>query len=99
MLPQDVSHILISGSSSTRTCPETASGRTAIPPLRVNHSFPMHDISLCNILGMGADFVFVPATKRLYVLGDPIGIPALVLLGMLIVFMMIMMGHNLQVRG
>ena len=97
MIPEDVSHILISGASNTKTCPETVAGRTAIPPLRTEHSMPRHDVSLCNILGMGADFVFVPATNTLYALGDPIGIPALVLLGILIVFMMIMMGHNLQV--
>ena len=97
ILPSDVAHVLMSGSADVATCPEISSGRTVIPPLRAQNALPMHDVSLCNLMGMGADVVYVPAEGMLHVLGDPIGIPALILLGILIVFMMIMMGHNLQV--
>lgn len=96
ILPSDVAHVLMSGSPDVSTCPETSSGRTVVPPLRAKNAAPMHDVSLCNLMGMAADVVYVPAEGMLHVLGDPVGIPALLLLGVLIVFMMIIMGHNLQ---
>jgi hypothetical protein len=94
LLPEDVARMLV-GRSGTMTCPEIQIGRTAITPL--DHSVPHHDISLCNIVGMGSDYLFVPFQSRVYVLVDPVGIPALVLLSILTVAMMIILGHNLQV--
>jgi hypothetical protein len=95
LLPWDISRTLMG--SGSMTCPETLTGRTAIAPLKNQHAVPHHDISLCNIMGMGADYVFVPFHNRLYVLVDPIGIPALIILSVLIIIMMVIMGHNLQV--
>jgi hypothetical protein len=46
---------------------------------------------------MGADYLFVPFQSRLYVLVDPIGIPVLIAMSVLIIVMMVIMGHNLQV--
>jgi hypothetical protein len=85
------------GSAGAMTCPEIETGRTAISPVETLDAVPQHDISLCNVVGMGADYLFVPLHSRVYVLVDPIGIPALVVLSILIVVMMVIMGHNLQV--
>jgi hypothetical protein len=95
LLPSDVARMLM-GSGST-SCPEFETGRTAVPPLESGHAFPHHDISLCNVMGMGADYLFVPFQSRLYVLVDPIGIPVLIAMSVLIIVMMVIMGHNLQV--
>lgn len=99
LLPTDVTRMMLGGGDATSmiTCPEIATGRTVIPPMEDARAVPRHDISLCNIMGMGSDYVFVPFVNRLYVLGDPMGIPATIILSVLIVFMMIVMGHNLQV--
>ncbi len=48
-------------------------------------------------MGMGGDYLYIPFLDRMYALGDPIGVPATILLGVLIIWMMIVMGHNLQV--
>lgn len=95
-LPEDIARMLM-GAGGAMTCPEMATGRTAVSPLENEHAVPQHDISLCNIIGMGADYLFVPFQSRLYVLIDPIGIPALIVLSILIIVMMVIMGHNLQV--
>lgn len=55
-----------------------------------------HDISLCNIVGMGSDYVYVPYRSRLFVLAAPVGNVALVVMSIFIVYLMIVMGHNLQ---
>ena len=96
-LPEDVSRMMV-GSAGAMSCPEIETGRTAISPLETPHAVPQHDISLCNLLGMGADYLFMPFQSRVYVLVDPMGVPVLMLLSILIVVMMVIMGHNLQVR-
>ena len=88
---------MLMGSGGSMTCPEKGTGRTAIYPLEKIHATPQHDISLCNVMGMGADYLFVPFRSRLYMIGDSLGIPALVVLSILIVTMMVILGHNLQV--
>lgn len=87
-------------------CPETFTGRVVVPP--VSHPYyssqamkPQtyaHDVSLCNIMGMGADYLYVPFANQAYVLMDPMGIPMAIFLGLLVVIMMIVVGHNLQVK-
>lgn len=89
--------MLMGSPNHKTTCPEPATGRTAIYPLRSTNSRPHHDISLCNILGMGADYLYVPFQSRLYMVVDPIGLPALAVLSVLIMGMMVIVGHNLQV--
>jgi hypothetical protein len=79
------------------TCPELATGRTAVAPLDHGFATLRHDISLCNVISMGMDYLYVPSQRRLYVLADLIGIPALLLMSVLIIIMMVLMGHNLQV--
>lgn len=100
-MPRDVVRAFLGGGGMTTvaTCPEVATGRVVIPPMQDTRLFPRHDVSLCNIMGMGADYVYVPFVNRLYILGDPVGIPATIILSVLIVFMMVVMGHNLQVRA
>ena len=77
-------------------CPETFTGRTAIAP-QLEADVQQHDISLCNIIGLGADYIYVPYVNRLYVLVNPLGNVFLVLMSIFIVYLMIVMGHNLQV--
>lgn len=89
--------MLMGSPNHKMTCPEPSTGRTAIYPLQSEHARPHHDISLCNIMGMGADYLFVPFQSRLYVVVDPLGLPALALLSILVVGMMVIVGHNLQV--
>lgn len=91
-------HRMLMGSQESMTCPEGSTGRTAIYPLDGPHSRPHHDVSLCNVMGMGADYLFVPLTNRLYAVVDPIGIPAMMILSILIISLMVIMGHHLQVR-
>lgn len=95
-MPLDILRALDGPANSTASCPETETGRTAIPPLSNLHAIPRRDVSLCNIMGMGTEYVYIPFVKKVYVLSDPLGIPALLLLGALIIFMMVIMGHNLQ---
>lgn len=96
-LPADVARMLMAGPISMSTCPETATGRTAIPPMDAAQAMPFHDVSLCNLMGMGGDYLFVPFVSKMFALGDPMGVPATILLGVLIIWMMVVMGHNLQV--
>jgi hypothetical protein len=100
-LPVDIGRVLMAGASTTSTCPEPATGRTAIPPIDPMRSSqyptPFHDVSLCNLMGMGGDYLYIPFVNKVYVLGDPMGVPATIVLGVLIIWMMVVMGHNLQV--
>ena len=95
-VPLDVRRMLTTG--LTPTCPEGATGRVAIAaPPSSEGAYVFHDVSLCNIMGMGADYLFVPFANQLYVMGDPVGIPAVIAIGVLVIFLMVIMGHNLQV--
>lgn len=58
--------------------------------------YVQHDISLCNVVGLGSDYVYIPYTSRLYVLANPVGSFALVAMSLIIVYLMIVVGHNLQ---
>jgi hypothetical protein len=98
LLPRDVARMLMAGAVTVSTCPEQATGRTAIPPMDPRHAEPFHDISLCNLMGMGGDYLYVPFINQMFALGDPMGVPAMIILGVLIIWMMVVMGHNLQAR-
>jgi hypothetical protein len=74
-----------------KACPETVTGRLLVP------SFSKGDISLCNIIGVGADYLYVASTSKLYVLMDPLSNTVLVAMSVLVIYLMIIMGHNLQV--
>jgi hypothetical protein len=74
-----------------KACPETATARFLAPQRHGG------DISLCNIVGVGADYVYIPSKKMLYVLLDPLNNVSLVFMSIFIIYLMIIMGHNLQV--
>ena len=90
LLPADVARML-----GTGHCPESATGRTAIAPQHAS-DVQRHDISLCNVVGLGMDYVFVPFKNRLYALANPVGNVALLFMSLLIVYLMVVVGHNLQ---
>lgn len=90
LLPADVARML-----GTGHCPESATGRTAIAPQHAS-DVQRHDISLCNVVGLGMDYVFVPFVNRLYALANPVGNVALLFMSLLIVYLMVVVGHNLQ---
>lgn len=90
LLPMDVARMMGSGH-----CPESGTGRTAIAPQHAS-DVQQHDISLCNIIGLGSDYVYVPYTSRLYVLANPVGNVALVFMSLFMVYLMVVVGHNLQ---
>ena len=54
------------------------------------------DISLCNVIGLNGDYLYVPSLNKLYVLMEPLGMPAMVFIGLLVVYLMVVMGNNLQ---
>jgi hypothetical protein len=96
LIPHDVRWAFV-GAGNSSSCPEIATGRTAIPPLASKDTIPLYDVSLCNIMGMGTEYLYVPHLRMVYVIADPVGIPALLILSVLIVVIMVIMGHNLQV--
>lgn len=55
------------------------------------------DISLCNIMGSGFDYVYVPSAEMLYVLVEGQDSLALLFLSILVVYLMVVLGHNIQV--
>ena len=90
LIPADVARML-----GTGHCPESATGRTAIAPQHAS-DVQRHDISLCNVVGLGVDYVFVPFVNRLYALANPVGDVALLFMSLLVVYLMVVVGHNLQ---
>lgn len=56
-----------------------------------------HDVSLCNIVGGGGDFVFVPGQEVLYSRDAPVGFPVHVAIAILIVYLTICLTHNIEV--
>jgi hypothetical protein len=74
-------------------CSEGITGRV----LAVGMSSPPEDISLCNILSSGADYVFVPSKDMLYLRVDPISNVALFIMSILVVYLMVRLGQNLQI--
>lgn len=85
------------GSLSSSCSDVSASGRTLVALSSSSESQQQLDISLCNIIIGGADYLYVPSTNRLYVLFDPLNNVSLFLVSLLVVYLMITMGHNLQV--
>lgn len=90
LLPIDVARMM-----GTGPCPESGTGRTAIAPQHAS-DVQQHDISLCNIIGLGSDYVYVPYSSRLYILSNPVGNVALVFMSLFVVYLMVVVGHNLQ---
>ena len=81
----------------TSHCPEASTGRLAIAPQLSSDVVQQHDISLCNLLGLGNDYVYVPVSNRLFVLANPVGNGILVLMSIFVVYLMVVIGHNIQV--
>lgn len=77
-------------------CPEFNTGRTSSVALGVMSANPMWDVSLCNVLGAGGDYVYFPYREELYVLSKPISFQVLVLISGMTVLMTIVLAHNLE---
>jgi hypothetical protein len=75
-------------------CKEGITGRVVSVETAANAS--AYDISLCNVLSPGAEYVFVPLLGELHLLVDPISNVVLFLLSMLVVYLMVRLGQNLQ---
>ena len=73
----------------TGNCPESSTGRVANFEKR-------WDVSICNILGMGSDFVYMPYTSELFVLQDPISFQMFAVISALTIFLTIVLAHNLE---
>ena len=54
------------------------------------------DISLCDILGIGSDFLFLPYEDALYVRMQPTSMPVLIIISVLTVYMTVVLAHNLE---
>jgi hypothetical protein len=54
------------------------------------------DISLCDILGTGSDYLFLPYEDTLYVLTHPTSMPILIVISVLTVYMTVILAHNLE---
>lgn len=79
-------------------CPESSTGRTAgvVGGGIANASSVQWDITICNVLGGGGDFVYVPDEQRLYALGDPISFQMFAAISVLTILMAIILAHNLE---
>lgn len=70
-------------------CPETKTKR-------VLSGGDRYDVSACNVIGAGTDFVYLPYENRLYVLSDPISFQVITIISILTVIMTIVLAHNLE---
>lgn len=73
----------------TARCLEASTGRTAT-------FAPKWDVSLCNVLGAGGDFVYKPYEGMLYVLQNPIPFEVFAVISVLTIIMAILLAHNLE---
>jgi hypothetical protein len=69
-------------------CSEASTGRVV--------STDAKDISLCDILGTGSDYLFLPYEQTLYVLMKPTPIVILMAISILTVYMTVILAHNLE---
>jgi hypothetical protein len=54
------------------------------------------DISLCDILGTGSDYLFLPYEETLFVRMQPTSMLVLVVISVLTVYMTVILAHNLE---
>jgi uncharacterized protein YhhL (DUF1145 family) len=54
------------------------------------------DISVCDVLGIGGDYLFVPREETLYVLVKPTSVPVLIAISVLTVYMTMVLAHHLE---
>jgi hypothetical protein len=54
------------------------------------------DISLCNLVSAGTNYVYIPATQQIFTLDDPISFHMFTLISVLTVAMAITLSHNLE---
>lgn len=69
-------------------CPEALTGRTSSSRAR--------DISTCDVVGVGADYFYIPGRDSLYILMHPIQMPVLIALSILTIYMTVVLAHNLE---
>jgi hypothetical protein len=76
------------------TCSETDSHRTS------SHSYHgsfKSDISLCNVVGGGMDYVFIPSENRIYILRTSINFQIFLMIAVLTIHISIVMAHNMEI--
>ena len=73
-------------------CPETKTNRVA----STSGDGRRYDISVCNVLGVGNDYVYLPYESMLYVLSEPITFQVLTAISILTVIMAVVLAHNLE---
>lgn len=76
-------------------CPEASTGRSFL--IRDDTSPFIMDVSLCNVVGSGGDFVFLPHKKILYAAFRPISFQIFTAISILTVFMVIILSRNLEI--
>lgn len=84
--------------TSTSRCTESRTGRTfALYGIdsSIEDKF-LSDISLCNIIGAGTEYVYIPSTGKLFTLDDPISFQMFTLISILTVAIAITLSHNLE---
>jgi hypothetical protein len=82
-------------------CPESATGRTStLGPSGgggdSGKTVRAWDLSVCNVIGGGWDFVFMPFDGVLFVLARPVPFHMVVIISILTMVMSIVLAHNLE---
>lgn len=89
-----------SSSVSSSSCPETFTGRTLVllpfPGSEDVHENDDDDLSLCNVIGGGTEFVYVPSRNVLYASTNPIPVLPMIVASVLAILLMMIIGYNLQ---
>lgn len=75
------------------SCPETFTGRSLLFESTESRD---DDLSLCNVMGAGTEFVYVPSHDTLYSSTNPIPILPMILASVLAILLMMIIGYNLQ---
>jgi hypothetical protein len=78
----------------SNTCPEMNSQRTSF------HSFHgkfKSDVSLCNVVGGGMDYVFIPSLNRIYISHTSISFEVFLIIAVLTIHISIVLAHNMEI--
>lgn len=86
-----------------KECPESNTGRTSVlgkasynNNTQAAGGIIQWDISVCNVIGAGGDYVWMPYTSQLFVLLQPISFQMLTVISILTMLMTIVLAHNLE---
>ena len=76
------------------TCTEGITVRTSIVG---NAAQKRRDVSLCDVLGGGGDFVYLPASDTIFFKAKPISFQMFSLISVMTVYLAVILAHNLEV--